>query len=178
MSTVNARANSALGSALNNAGGAYSSQEKKLLDTLSGPDKMRLLTQIQLRNQQQAVGFILNTLAGMGMMGAPRGAGGFSSGAGGISSNDGWCGSGPRAGAAGATNIGTAPTSPTTVGNPYSTELSREQLSMLDMVKDPAQRARVEAQFRSQNEQEVVAFISNTMKKRNEIAMSIIGNMK
>jgi hypothetical protein len=40
------------------------------------------------------------------------------------------------------------------------------------------ERAKMEAQLILQNQQETVAFISNLLKKRNEIMMSIIGNMR
>ena len=52
-----------------------------------------------------------------------------------------------------------------------STQLSGQQTEMLGQLEGP-DRARMEAQMKLQNYQEVVSFISNMMKKRNEIAMA------
>jgi hypothetical protein len=41
-----------------------------------------------------------------------------------------------------------------------------------------ADRDRMEAQLALQKQQETVAFVSNMMKKLNEIAMSVINNLK
>ncbi|PTL78691.1 hypothetical protein [Vitiosangium sp. GDMCC 1.1324] len=41
-----------------------------------------------------------------------------------------------------------------------------------------ADRTRMEAQLKLQQQQETVAFVSNTLKKLNEIAMSVINNMR
>ena len=51
-----------------------------------------------------------------------------------------------------------------------------EQASLKGLTGDD--RTRAEAQLMLQKQQESVAFASNIMKKLNEIAMSIIGNMK
>ena len=62
MSTVNNRANSALSGALGNSNGAYSPQEQKMLDTLSGPDRDRMEAQLALQKQQETVAFISNMI--------------------------------------------------------------------------------------------------------------------
>jgi len=51
-----------------------------------------------------------------------------------------------------------------------------EQQSMQGLSGDD--RARMEAQLALQKEQETVSFISNMLKKKNEIAMAVIGNLK
>lgn len=55
--------------------------------------------------------------------------------------------------------------------------LSDSQLKSLQGM-DPDDQSRLSAQYAMQNEQEQVAFVSNMMKKRNEIAMSVINNLK
>jgi hypothetical protein len=53
---------------------------------------------------------------------------------------------------------------------------SLEQQSLAGLSGDDLTRAR--AQLMLQKQQETVAFISNMMKKMNEIAMSVINNMR
>ncbi|WNG35201.1 hypothetical protein F0U60_17335 [Archangium minus] len=57
--------------------------------------------------------------------------------------------------------------------NTYSTE----ENNLLSKLSGP-DRDRMEAQLALQKQQETVAFISNMMKKLNEIAMSVINNLK
>jgi hypothetical protein len=59
-----------------------------------------------------------------------------------------------------------------------SAEFSAEQQTMLDNVTDPKQKAMMSAQFKMQNMQEVVSFISNMMKKASEISQALIQNLK
>jgi hypothetical protein len=54
---------------------------------------------------------------------------------------------------------------------------SAEEKQMLGTLSG-ADRSRMEAQLALQKQQETVAFISNMMKKLNEIAMSVINNIK
>ena len=51
-----------------------------------------------------------------------------------------------------------------------------QEKAMLDTLSGP-DRSRMEAQLALQKQQETVAFISNMIKKLNEIAMSVIGNL-
>jgi hypothetical protein len=101
----------------------------------------------------------------------------------------------PAAGSAGSAATGTpAPTS--TTANPVgggtgsamdilrsglssnASSLSDSQNEMLKTVTDPKQKAMMAAQFAMQNMQETCAFISNMMKKQNEIAMQLINNLR
>jgi hypothetical protein len=59
----------------------------------------------------------------------------------------------------------------------YSTGMTRLQRELLAQAP-PEEKPRLEAQFKLQNQQELVAFISNMMKKLNDIAMSVINNMR
>jgi hypothetical protein len=71
----------------------------------------------------------------------------------------------------------TANSTNTTALNTSSSGLSPlEQQSMQGLSGDD--RARMEAQLALQKEQETVSFISNMLKKKNEIAMAVIGNLK
>lgn len=54
---------------------------------------------------------------------------------------------------------------------------SAEQNKMLSNLSEP-DLSRMSAQIDMQNRQETVAFISNMMKKANEIAMSVINNLR
>ena len=54
---------------------------------------------------------------------------------------------------------------------------SAEEKNLLSKLSGP-DRDRMEAQLALQKQQETVAFISNMMKKLNEIAMSVINNLK
>ena len=54
---------------------------------------------------------------------------------------------------------------------------SAEEQKMLGSLSG-ADRSRMEAQLALQKQQETVAFISNMLKKLNEIAMSVINNIK
>ena len=58
-----------------------------------------------------------------------------------------------------------------------NTGYSKQETDMLNTLSGP-DRARMEAQLALQKQQETVAFISNMMKKLNEIAMSVINNLK
>ena len=54
---------------------------------------------------------------------------------------------------------------------------SSQETAMLNTLSG-ADRSRMEAQLALQKQQETVAFVSNMMKKLNEIAMSVINNLK
>lgn len=56
--------------------------------------------------------------------------------------------------------------------------LTQQENQMLSQIKDPNQRAMMKAQMELQHAQEVLSFISNVMKKMNEMAMAVIGNLK
>jgi len=60
------------------------------------------------------------------------------------------------------------------------TSLSTDQSNYLDQVRktSPSDANRLEAQMKLQNQQELVAFITNLLKKQNEIAMAVINNMR
>ena len=58
-----------------------------------------------------------------------------------------------------------------------NTGFNDKEKAMLDTLSGP-DRARMEAQLALQKQQETVAFISNMLKKLNEIAMSVINNLK
>ena len=58
-----------------------------------------------------------------------------------------------------------------------NTGFNAQETAMLNTLSGP-DRARMEAQLALQKQQETVAFISNMMKKLNEIAMSVINNLK
>ena len=58
-----------------------------------------------------------------------------------------------------------------------STGLSQAEQTLLSKLSG-ADRDRMEAQLALQKQQETVAFVSNMMKKLNEIAMSVINNLK
>ncbi|QRK04592.1 hypothetical protein JQX13_30620 [Archangium violaceum] len=60
---------------------------------------------------------------------------------------------------------------------PSANGFSAAEKNMLSQLSGP-DRARMEAQLALQKQQETVAFISNMMKKLNEIAMSVINNLK
>lgn len=55
---------------------------------------------------------------------------------------------------------------------------STDEQTMIDSVSDPKQKAMLQAQFRMQHMQETVSFITNMMKKQNEIAMALINNLR
>ena len=54
---------------------------------------------------------------------------------------------------------------------------SKAEQNMLNQL-DGKDRSRMEAQLALQHEQEMVSFISNQLKKKNEIAMAVISNLK
>ncbi len=58
-----------------------------------------------------------------------------------------------------------------------NTGFNPQETAMLNTLSGP-DRARMEAQLALPKQQETVAFISNMMKKLNEIAMSVINNLK
>ena len=59
-----------------------------------------------------------------------------------------------------------------------SSALSSEQKNMLSKVKDPAQKAQMEAQFKLQKQQELVTFISNIMRIKADTSKAILGNIR
>lgn len=56
--------------------------------------------------------------------------------------------------------------------------LTQQEHEMLGAIKDPNQKAMMKAQMQLQHCQELLSFISNIMKKINEMQMSQIGNLK
>jgi hypothetical protein len=52
--------------------------------------------------------------------------------------------------------------------------LTADETAMLAHISDPNQRAMTAAQLRMQHAQEILSFISNILKKKNEMAMAII----
>ncbi len=66
--------------------------------------------------------------------------------------------------------------------NTNTSELSKDEAAMVKSAEEggasPAQINQMKAQFKLQKLQELMQFISNYMKKMNEISMSIIQNMK
>ena len=65
-----------------------------------------------------------------------------------------------------------------TVKTATSGKLSAQEQDLLSKVKDPAQRAQMEAQFKLQKQQELVQFISNIMRIKGDTSKSIIGNIR
>lgn len=57
-------------------------------------------------------------------------------------------------------------------------QVTQQEQEMLNKIKDPNQRAMMQAQMELQHAQEIASFISNMMKKMNEMAMAIISNLK
>jgi hypothetical protein len=57
-------------------------------------------------------------------------------------------------------------------------EFNADESAMLDNIKDPKQKAMMTAQLRLQHAQEILTFITNFLKKKNEMAMSIAQNLK
>ncbi|MBX5482225.1 MAG: hypothetical protein IRZ16_10385 [Myxococcaceae bacterium] len=60
----------------------------------------------------------------------------------------------------------------------FSTALTAEQNDLLSKVKDPTQRAQMEAQFKLQNYQNLMMFISNIMRIMGDISKSIVSNIR
>ncbi len=60
----------------------------------------------------------------------------------------------------------------------FSTAMNPDQKNMLSKVKDPTQRAQMEAQFQMQNYQNLMTFISNIMRIMGETSKSIIMNTR
>jgi hypothetical protein len=72
----------------------------------------------------------------------------------------------------GAANLGNA-------GQTQTAGLTPEQQQQLnDPNLSAADKAKLVTQMKLQNQQEAMAFISNVMKKRNDIAMSVINNLR
>jgi len=57
-------------------------------------------------------------------------------------------------------------------------QLTQQENDMLSKIQDPNQKAMMKAQMEMQHAQEMLSFISNIMKKMNEMAMAVIGNMR
>jgi hypothetical protein len=68
--------------------------------------------------------------------------------------------------------------SASTMSKALSTGLTSEQKNMLGKVKDPAQKAQMEAQFEMQNYQNMTQFISNIMRIKGDISKAIISNIR
>ena len=60
----------------------------------------------------------------------------------------------------------------------FSTAMSPDQKNMLSKVKDPTQRAQMEAQFQMQNYQNLMQFISNIMKIMGDTSRAIVSNIR
>ena len=56
--------------------------------------------------------------------------------------------------------------------------LTQQEHEMLSQIKDPNMQAMMKAQMQLQHCQELISFVSNIMKKINEMQMSVIGNLK
>jgi hypothetical protein len=65
-----------------------------------------------------------------------------------------------------------------TMNTALNTSLTAEQKGMLGKVKDPAQKAQMEAQFKMQNYQNMTQFISNIMRIKGDISKGIIQNVR
>ena len=57
-------------------------------------------------------------------------------------------------------------------------QVTAQEQGMLDKIQDPNQKAMMKAQMELQHAQEILSFITNMMKKMNEMAMAVIGNLK
>jgi hypothetical protein len=60
----------------------------------------------------------------------------------------------------------------------FSTALTGDQQNLLGKVKDPTQRAQMEAQFQMQNYQNLMQFVSNIMRIMGDISKSVISNIR
>ncbi|MBX5482028.1 MAG: hypothetical protein IRZ16_09365 [Myxococcaceae bacterium] len=67
--------------------------------------------------------------------------------------------------------------SKSTMSKATSSALSAQEKNLLSKVKDPAQKAQMEAQFKLQKQQELVTFISNIMRIKADTSKAIINNI-
>jgi hypothetical protein len=68
--------------------------------------------------------------------------------------------------------------SASTMNTALSAGLTSDQTNMLSKVKDPTQKAQMEAQFQMQNYQNMTQFISNIMRIKGDISKAIISNIR
>lgn len=59
-----------------------------------------------------------------------------------------------------------------------STAFSAEEKNMLGKIKDPAQRAQMEAQLQLQKHQQMAQFISNILRSKGDTEKAIIQNIR
>ncbi len=65
-----------------------------------------------------------------------------------------------------------------TVAQATSTALTSQERSMLAKVRDPAQKAQMEAQLMMQKHQNIAQFISNVMRIKGDTSKAIISNTR